>query len=205
MDQTTHQRRLAKADRAEQDAFIIAAVLADRDAAAVLERAPGLGAAHWALAAGAVYQNVWNALTGRPGGHGVRDYDLAYHDTSDLSWEAEDAVIQRAEALFEDLSKPVEVRNQARVHLWFEKRYGEPRAPIPSITAALLGYAAPAHMVALAPGRQGGLEVIAPKGLHDVFAMVIRPDRPAAYTPDLIAKAARMQTLWPQLRVETGL
>lgn len=180
-------------------------MLADPLASAVLERASRLGVSDWALAAGAVYQNVWNALTGRPGGHGVRDYDLAYCDVSDLSWEAEDAVIKRADALFAGLTKPVEVRNQARVHLWFEDKYGEPRAPVTSIEAALLGYAAPAHMVAVRPRPAGGLDVLAPMGLQDVFAIVIRPARPAALSQDFLAKARRMQTLWPELRIESGL
>ena len=199
------RRRLARADRSEQDAAVIAAVRRDPAAAAVLDRADRLGAPDWALAAGAVYQNVWNALTGRPGGYGVRDYDLAYCDVADPGWDAEDAVIRRAAALFCDLGAPVEVRNQARVHLWFEDRYGEARAPLASTRAALEGYAAPAHMVAVRRGAHGRLEVLAPRGLHDVFAMVIRPARPAAYTDELIAKSERMRALWPDLRLELSL
>jgi hypothetical protein len=205
MTREVDRQRLAEAGRVEQDAFVLAAVRADPVAAAVLDRADRLGAPDWALAAGAVYQNVWNALTGRPGGYGVRDYDLAYCDTADLSWEAEDAMIRRAAALFADLPRPVEVRNQARVHIWFEDKYGEARAPLTSTEAALKGYAAPAHMTAVRRGADGRLEVVAPCGLHDAFAMVIRPSRPAAYTEDLVAKARRMQALWPDLRLEAGL
>jgi len=196
---------LVNAGRSAQEAFVRTSVLADPVAADVLERAARLGVSDWALAAGAVYQNVWNALTGRPGGHGVRDYDLAYCDVSDLSWQAEDAVIRRAAALFAGLPRPVEVRNQARVHLWFEDKYGEARKPVTSIEAALLGYAAPAHMVAVRPRSAGGLDVLAPMGLQDVFAMVIRPARPEALSDDFLAKAQRMQALWPELRIETGL
>lgn len=199
------RRALAQAGRLGQEAFVRDSVLADPLAEAVLKRALRLGVRDWALAAGAVYQNVWNALTGRPGGHGVRDYDLAYCDVADLSWEAEDAVIRRAATLFHDLARPVEVRNQARVHLWFEQKYGEARAPVTSIEAALLGYAASAHMVAVRMDADGELEVRAPNGMQDMFEMVIRPGRAAACTPDFMAKAARMQAQWPELRVETGL
>ena len=41
---------------------------------------------------GAVYQAVWNDVTGRPAGYGIKDYDLGYFDP-DASWDAEDAVI----------------------------------------------------------------------------------------------------------------
>ena len=76
----------------------------------------------WLMMSGAVYQRVLNALTGRPPDYGVRDYDLGYFDASDISEEAEeaeDAVIRRVAAAFDEpLRSAVEVRNQARVHVW---------------------------------------------------------------------------------------
>src|SRR5207253_2618520 len=36
---------------------------------------------------GAVYQPVWNHLTGRAPDYGIKDYDVAYHDESDISYE----------------------------------------------------------------------------------------------------------------------
>src|SRR6201982_1374595 len=64
---------------------------------------------------GAVYQPVLSHLTGRPLDYGIKDYDLAYFDASDLSYEAEDAVIRRVKAAFDELLRSmVEVRNQAR-------------------------------------------------------------------------------------------
>src|SRR6266849_5125183 len=76
---------------------------------------------------GAVYQRVLNHLTGRLPDYGIRDYDLGYFDASDISYEAEDAVIRRVAAAFDEpLRSVVEVRNQARVHVWFEGHFGEP-------------------------------------------------------------------------------
>src|SRR5215831_15930023 len=92
----------------------------------------------WLVFSGAVYQPVLNHLTGRPLDHGIKDYDLAYFDASDLSYEAEDAVIRRVKAAFDEpLTSMVEVRNQARVHLWFEAKFGEPYAPLSSTAEAL--------------------------------------------------------------------
>jgi len=97
----------------------------------VLEIARDLDLPEWRVVSGAVYQTVWNALTGREPDYGVKDYDLFYFDASDLSYEAEDVVIKRAAAAYPpELSPLVEVRNQARVHLWFEAHFGEPYAPL---------------------------------------------------------------------------
>ena len=92
----------------------------------VLQTARALDLPDWMVFSGAVYQPALNHLTGRPADHGLKDYDLAYHDASNLSYEAEDAVIRRVAAAFpSDLAPLVEVRNQARVHLWFEAKFGE--------------------------------------------------------------------------------
>ena len=70
--------------------------------AALLDRLPGLGVAQGTLVAGALFQTVWNLRSGRPPQEGIRDYDVFYwHD--DLSYEAEDRVIRRADSLFRDL------------------------------------------------------------------------------------------------------
>jgi hypothetical protein len=54
----------------------------------------------WLVFSGAVYQPVLNHLTGRPLDYGIKDYDLGYFDASDLSYDAEDAVIRRVKARF---------------------------------------------------------------------------------------------------------
>ncbi len=96
----------------------------------VMETARDLDLPDWMIFSGAIYQKVVNHLTGRDPDYGLKDYDLGYYDAGDLSYEAEDRVIRRAAAAYvPPLDTLVEVRNQARVHLWFEDRFGEPYAP----------------------------------------------------------------------------
>lgn len=184
---------------ADRAAFLIEAVRADPVAETILKRTGALDLPDWALAAGAVYQNVWNALTGRPPGYGIKDYDLAYHDAYDLSFEAEDTVIARCALAFADLPKPVEVRNQARVHLWFEARFGYPKPPYRSTGDGIANYAAPAHMAGLRREADGSHTLIAPRGLDALFAMEITPAHPDAFTADFVAKTKRLQALWPEV------
>src|SRR6202035_2114449 len=94
----------------------------------------------WLVFSGAVYQPVLNHLTGRPLDYGIKDYDLGYFDASDLSYDAEDAIIRRVKAVFkEPLRSMVEVRNQARVHLWFEAKFGEVYGPLSCTAEASQG------------------------------------------------------------------
>jgi hypothetical protein len=158
-------------------------VLEDPLVAEVLRRAPGLALDDWWLVAGVLVQTVWNRLTGRSPGTGIRDADLFYLDP-DTSWDAEDAVIRRGARLFGDLPVPVEIRNQARVHLWYSDHFA---AVCCSVGVALDGAARP--------------RVYAPHGLADVFGMVVRPNRTQAPRHLYEAKAVRWQQHWPELTV----
>src|SRR5215472_18829255 len=105
----------------EQVTQFTAALERNRTLTTVLDRAAATALPGWYLVAGCLYQTVWNVVTGQPPEAGILDYDLAYFDASDLSWQAEDAVTQAGRALFGDLPAPVQIRNQARVHLWCEQ------------------------------------------------------------------------------------
>ncbi len=162
-----------------------------------------LGLPDWYIASGAIYQTVWNALSGKPAGYGLKDIDLIYFDGADLSWEAEDAVIKRATAAFEaaPVATPVEVRNQARVHLWFEQRFGAPYSPLGNSVESLTRYASTTHAVGARLEADGTLTIEAPFGLEDVFEMVLRPNPHLDNKGTYDEKAARCQDLWPEVRV----
>ncbi|MGH7114849.1 MAG: nucleotidyltransferase family protein [Stellaceae bacterium] len=110
-------------------------IRADRDLMGLLAAIRALQLPQWPLVAGCLYQTVWNVLTSRPPRTGIKDYDLIYFDDRDLSWAAEDAVIRRVEAATQGRLGPIETRNQARVHLWFESRFGVPYPKLPSANA----------------------------------------------------------------------
>ena len=163
---------------------------------AIVERLPELGAPQALLTAGCLFQPVWNAAGGQPLDHAIRDHDLFYWDP-DLSEAAEAQMIERAERLFADLGVTVEVRNQARVHLWYERHFGAPCPPLPSAWAGVDRFLMPCCCVAV--GADGRL--YAPYGLSDLAAGVLRPN-PVNVQPALFAaKAARYRERWPWLTV----
>ena len=157
----------------------------------------------WRVFSGAVYQTVWNALTGREPDYGVRDYDVAYFDSADIGWDAEDVVIRRVAAAFEPpLKEMVEVRNQARVHLWFESKFGESYTPLGGTDEALERFVCPAFGVAVRLEPDDRISVAAPFGLEDVFGMRLRPNprRPQARGWERTTASAKAR--WPEVTVE---
>jgi hypothetical protein len=184
----------------DEDRFL-GLVLADPTVAAVLDRAPALGVEDWWLTAGVLFQTVWNALTGRPAGTGIRDADLFYFDP-DTTWDAEDAVIGRGADLFAGLPVPVEIRNEARVHLWYAERFGVPApAPFRDCAEAIDSFAAVCCAVGVTVDGDGRPRVYAPYGLGDLLGLVVRPNRRLAPRHVYEAKATRWQAVWPELTV----
>ena len=49
-------------------------------------------------------------VAGQPPEAGTLDYDLAYSDGSDLSWEGEDTIIQAGHKVFAGLPAPAQIR-----------------------------------------------------------------------------------------------
>lgn len=142
----------------------------------LLERGSCLGVADWWLTAGAVFQTVWNCLDGRDPGAGISDYDLFYFDAADRTWEGEDAVISRAAMVFSDVNARVEIRNEARVHVWYEEHFGVPARPFASSRDAIDHFASTTCCYAVSRNAAGQFEVgLCPARLH-------RPVRPTGPT-----------------------
>jgi uncharacterized protein len=183
-------------------ALVLRNPVVDRVLAAAEADARQGGLPGWYLTAGCLFQTVWNVLDGHEPGRGIRDYDLFYFDDRDLSWEAEDAVIRRwaGLALDADIGPEVEVRNEARVHLWYEQHFGAPCPPFRSSEDAISQFAATACCVGIR--REHGVDSVwAPFGFEDLFAFVLRPNPVQAPRHVYEAKAARWRELWPRLEV----
>lgn len=176
-------------------------LLADPLVRGALEGAARLALPQWTIVSGALYNSIWNHLTGRPTGYGIKDVDLFYFDGSDLSWEAEDAAIRQGAEMFTDLPLPVEIRNQARVHLWFEQHFGSPRAPLLSSAESLEHFASRTHAVGLRLAPNGTPELCAPFGLDDIFSFRVLPNHRHDNRLTHETKGRRAKQMWPEVSV----
>ena len=154
------------------------------------------------IVAGSLAQTIWNLKSGRPVGHGIDDYDIFYFDP-DLSWQAEDAVIARLSETSARLGIRVEVRNQARVHLWYGEKHGMPYPVLRSCSEGIDRFLTRCTQVGLQRGHDGD-RVYAPAGFDEVDAMVVRPNlKPNFSASAYRKKTARWHALWPELTVES--
>ncbi|HXZ69077.1 MAG TPA: nucleotidyltransferase family protein [Alphaproteobacteria bacterium] len=178
------------------------AILANPHNREILARLPQLALGDAWLVSGCLFQTVWNIMDGREPNYGIKDYDIFYFD-ADTSWAAEDRAINAARLMFADLGVDVEVRNQARVHLWYEQKFGVPCPQFHRACDGIDHFLNTCSMVGVALGPEG-LRLYAPVGLDDVFARIMRSNplwRGNSRRDRYDEKAARWKSVWPGLRV----
>ena len=153
------------------------------------------------LTAGCLFLSVWNGRSGAPPQHGIKDYDVFYFDGSDLSWEAENEVIRRAKPMIEGLGAKVDIKNQARVHLWYRARFGTHYPQLSSARAGVDPYLVACTRVGLDLRSH---EIYAPDDLDDLWNGVLRMN-PLNAQPDPFEQKCRdYRSRWPWLTVRHG-
>jgi hypothetical protein len=152
------------------------------------------------IVAGCLVQTAWNVLTGRAVDYGIADYDVFYFDP-DTSWQAEDAVIRQLQGRLTRLGVKLEVRNQARVHLWYGEKYGLPYPALRCSADGIDRFLTKNTQVGIRH-TQAGHHVYAPNGFDDIARLIVRPNPgPNFSAANYAAKAARWKMLWPELTV----
>ncbi|WP_349961316.1 nucleotidyltransferase family protein [Rhizobium sp. ZPR3] len=152
------------------------------------------------LVAGAIAQTVWNHAFGLPSSHGINDLDIVYFDADDLSEQAEADHATRVREMFSDLPVWIDVKNEARVHCWYEAKFGYPIPPYKSTLDAITTFPTTATAVGLRPNGEG-LECCAPFGLSDLLNGIVRPNKKQITQAIYEQKVHRWTAVWPRLTV----
>lgn len=147
----------------------------------IFERTIELMMPNWYLGAGGIVQTVWNVKHGFDPENGIKDYDLVYYD--------------------EDISVLVEIRNQARVHLWYEKHFGKPMDQYKSIEDAISTWPTTATSIGIRKDADGNFKVYAPFGLDDLLGMVVRANKAKITEKIHRDKVERWTKIWPNLQI----
>nr|WP_210316491.1 nucleotidyltransferase family protein [Rhizobium leguminosarum] len=152
------------------------------------------------LVAGAIAQTVWNHTFGLPLANGINDIDIVYFEANGLSEEAEADHAARIRTTFSDLPIWIDVKNEARVHLWYEAKFGYPIEPYTSTINAIATFPTTATAVGVRP-HNGGLELCAPFGLSDLLGGVVRANKRQITREVYERKVDRWIKVWPELVV----
>jgi uncharacterized protein len=170
--------------------------------AALLDRLPTLGLPDCWLVAGCLFQTIWNLQSSQPPAAQISDYDVFYYDPTDLSYEAEDGAIQRLKSAFADLDGVIELKNQARVHLWYRQRFGHAYPALQSSKDGIDRFLVACTCIAIQCTQGQPPRVYASHGLDDLSAGVLRPNPLNHPNSRYLEKSLSYQSRWPWLKIE---
>jgi uncharacterized protein len=195
--QSADGTRLADAPTHEQTDALERALRCNPNVLAIMVWAREFDLPCWYLGAGAIAQTVWNQLHGFDPAHGIKDYDLVFFDSHDLSEENEDRI---EASVRRDLGVNVDVKNEARVHLWYHTLFGRTIPQYQSTEHAISTWPTTASSVGVRYEEKRFI-VCAPFGLRDLFSMTVRANPTLVDRRVYEAKAARWSGIWPRLSV----
>ena len=165
----------------------------------MIEKAPSFGLASYYFGAGAISQSVWNSLYHKDPLYGIADVDFVYFD-EDLSYEKEDRYIKMIQGAFRNPSLGIDVKNEARVHLWYPRHFGYAIPPYHTLEEAVDSWPTTVTTMGVRL-EQNHLQIYARFGLEDVFRGIIKPNKVAVKKEVYQAKCDKWKAKWPELTI----
>ena len=176
-------------------------VMKSKNINTVIERAESLNLENYYIGAGCIAQTVWNYLSDKPLDYGIKDIDFVYFDEKNLDEESENKVISYVKELYSDLDIEVDVKNEARVHLWYKDHFGYDIKPYTSLEDDINSWPTTSTAVGIRRDKNGAFKIYAPFGLNDLFGKIVQANK-AQITKDIYEnKTTRWLSKWPDLKV----
>jgi hypothetical protein len=140
----------------------------------IIQRLPSLKLNDVWLVAGCLFQTIWNLKENSQPTTGINDYDIFYYDT-DTSWETENKQIKRVDEIFSDLPIKIELRNQARVPLWYKEKLGFEYPPVNSAKDNISRFYFCCNCVGVTI-ENNQINTHTPFGIEDNYSGILRPN-----------------------------
>jgi hypothetical protein len=153
------------------------------------------------IVAGAVTQTVWNFIYGNNPEYGIEDLDLVYFNDKDLSISAECQIIDDITKGLGSMNVRLDIKNQARVHLWYKSKFGYEITPIKSVEDAIDRFPTTANAVGIGYDDFGKIHVYTPFGKEDLYSGVLRANKKQVTEIEYLTKVNKWIKKWPNLRV----
>jgi hypothetical protein len=176
-------------------AQVLSLIAADPWRMDVLRAVRRLDLPDWAIGAGFVRSRVWDWLDGDRRATMPGDIDVLYFDPADPAPEREGAFERR---LSDGMPGAWSVTNQARIHSY----NGD--APYRSTEDAVRHWLETPTCVAVRLDAGDRLALLAPLGLDDLFAMIVRPTPSGYARPDVYRRRIadkQWDRIWPGVTI----
>ncbi len=176
----------------EQNEMFIKIIKQNRDLMIILHYIEELKLPNYYIAAGSVFQTIWNYYDNKPLNYGIKDIDIIYYDSDNLSKDTEldleNKIINHFKNL--DLNYDFDVHNEARMHLWKKENENKNINQYKNSEDAIDQWIATVHAIGVTK-ENNNIKVYAPYGLSDIFSKTIRPIKHKANSKDLYKRKVK--------------
>lgn len=160
----------------EQNDMFISILQQNKDLMVILDYITELKLPNFYIAAGSIFQTIWNYYDNKPLNYGIKDIDIIYYDSSNLSKEYEEElenkIIEHLNELH--LNYKIDLHNEARMHLWKKENENKNINQYKNSEDAIDQWIATVHSIGITK-ENNNIRVYAPYGLSDIFSKTIRP------------------------------
>ncbi len=187
----------------EQNEKFISILKENKDLMKVLDYLEKLGLPNFYIAAGSIYQTIWNYYDEKPLNYGIEDVDIIYCDRENTSRESEEIIEEKIREYFKEMNIPYEfdVHNEGRMHLWKKENENQVVDYYENSEDAISQWLATVQAVGVTL-ENGKIKVYAPYGLSDIFSKTIRPIKTVGKTKELYdKKVAKWQKRFDGLNI----
>lgn len=153
------------------------------------------------IGAGCITNTVWNEISGYPLEYGISDIDIVYYEPEDITTESEKKLKDILLDRLGDFQFKLDVKNQARVHLWYENKFGFSIKAYDYLEEAIDSWPTTATALGLRQEQDGLYKIYAPYDLEDLFSMVVRPNKMMITREIFENKAKKWREKWPKLMI----
>ena len=173
----------------EQNETFISILKQNNDLMTILDYISELKLPNFYIAAGSVFKTIWNYYDNKPLNSGIKDIDIIYYDSNNLSKEDEKKLENKIINHFKELNYEFDVHNEARMHLWKKDNENKNIDQYKNSEDAINQWIATVHAIGVTK-ENNQIRVYAPYGLSDIFSKTIRPIKHKNNSKELYDKKA---------------
>lgn len=151
------------------------------------------------IGGGILTQSVWNYVSNFEINTGIKDLDFIFYNPN-ISEKEEEKLIKEIKNIGKDINLEIDVKNQAKVHLWYEEKFGFPIKPYLSLEDAINTWPTTGNCIGVRKENKK-LKVYAPYGLNDIFSKIVRPNKTLRVEKVYNKKCQRWLEIWKDLKI----
>ena len=144
------------------------------------------------IAAGSVFQTIWNYYDNKPLNDKIKDIDVIYYNNEDLSVDTDIKYYNLINdyCIKQGYNYEIDVSNEARMHLWKKEKFNIDVRQYINSEDAISKWIATVHAIGITKDNDN-IKIYAPYGLSDIYSRTIRPIKHKYNTKEIYDKKAK--------------